>query len=331
MDINKLLQRLKLASQNPDLGIAFSNEEILQVSMALLSSQEATNQAIESGKVKGQDGATPVAGTDFLSEAQQREIITVMLTNAVAKESQKVDSKLAEITSGKDGSDAEITPDMIMDIAEKATAMVNLPDFDKLITERTTANPESIRDALELLQGNDRLSIDSIKGTEKWRTEMGALVKKGLVNGGGGFGPNTVLKMIEENGSGASDFISLTDTPSTYTGNALKVMQVNAGETALEFITLAGGGDALTANPLSQFAATTSLQLKGVLSDETGSGAAVFGTAPTVSSPVINTTISGTAVLDEDDNVVEEGYDEIIEEGYSEDIFEQPYKDMIDC
>ena len=36
-------------------------------------------------------------------------------------------------------------------------------------------------------------------------------------------------------------------------------------------------------------------------------------------------------VLDEDDNVVEEGYDEIIEEGYSEDIFEQPYKDMTDC
>src|SRR5437879_6286403 len=30
-----------------------------------------------------------------------------------------------------------------------------------------------------------------------------------------------------------------------------------------------GSGDALVANPLSQFAATTSLQLKGVISDET--------------------------------------------------------------
>ena len=43
-----------------------------------------------------------------------------------------------------------------------------------------------------------------------------------------------------------------------------------------------GGGDALTSNPLSQFAATSSAQLRGVLSDETGSGAAVFGTAPTL-------------------------------------------------
>jgi hypothetical protein len=37
-----------------------------------------------------------------------------------------------------------------------------------------------------------------------------------------------------------------------------------------------GGGDALTSNPLSQFAATTSAQLRGVLSDEKGTGAALF-------------------------------------------------------
>lgn len=48
-----------------------------------------------------------------------------------------------------------------------------------------------------------------------------------------------------------------------------------------------GGGDALVANPLSQFAATTSAQLAGVLSDETGSGAAVFGTSPTISLPTL--------------------------------------------
>jgi len=46
-----------------------------------------------------------------------------------------------------------------------------------------------------------------------------------------------------------------------------------------------GGGDALTANPLSQFAATTSAQLAGVLSDETGTGALVFGTSPNILTP----------------------------------------------
>lgn len=49
------------------------------------------------------------------------------------------------------------------------------------------------------------------------------------------------------------------------------------------------GGDALTTNPLSQFAATTSLQLKGVLNDETGSGLAVFATSPVLTTPNIGT------------------------------------------
>lgn len=43
-----------------------------------------------------------------------------------------------------------------------------------------------------------------------------------------------------------------------------------------------GSGDALTTNPLSQFAATTSSQLAGVISNETGSGSLVFATAPTM-------------------------------------------------
>lgn len=48
-----------------------------------------------------------------------------------------------------------------------------------------------------------------------------------------------------------------------------------------------GGGDALTSNPLSQFASTTSAQLRGVLSDETGTGSAVFATSPTLVTPVL--------------------------------------------
>ena len=45
---------------------------------------------------------------------------------------------------------------------------------------------------------------------------------------------------------------------------------------------------ALTTGKLSQFAATTSSELAGVISDETGSGALVFGTAPTISNPTFN-------------------------------------------
>jgi hypothetical protein len=45
---------------------------------------------------------------------------------------------------------------------------------------------------------------------------------------------------------------------------------------------------AITDNGLNQFASTTSSQLAGVISDETGSGALVFGTSPVIGTPDIN-------------------------------------------
>ena len=59
----------------------------------------------------------------------------------------------------------------------------------------------------------------------------------------------------------------------------------------------AGGGDALVANPLSQFAATTSLQLIGVISDETGTGLSVFGTAPTFETSITGNYLTASEIL----------------------------------
>lgn len=70
-------------------------------------------------------------------------------------------------------------------------------------------------------------------------------------------------------------------------GTAGQVLTSNGAGAAPTFQTAAGGGNAQTANPLSQFAATTSAQLAGVISDETGSGALVFATSPTLVTPVL--------------------------------------------
>lgn len=69
-------------------------------------------------------------------------------------------------------------------------------------------------------------------------------------------------------------------------GSNLQVLQTD-GAGVLSWVTLGGGGNALTSNPLSQFAATTSAQLAGVISDETGSGALVFANTPTLVTPVL--------------------------------------------
>ncbi len=70
----------------------------------------------------------------------------------------------------------------------------------------------------------------------------------------------------------------------------------------------AGSGDALVANPLSQFAATTSAQLAGVITNETGTSLLVFNTDPLLVGPVINnnatlpTPVLGKLAVDTDDS-----------------------------
>ena len=75
-----------------------------------------------------------------------------------------------------------------------------------------------------------------------------------------------------------------------------------------------GGTIAYTGSTLAQFAATTSSQLAGVISDETGSGALVFGTSPTLGTPIITSprisyanivfTLDGNITIDANGNGV---------------------------
>lgn len=47
---------------------------------------------------------------------------------------------------------------------------------------------------------------------------------------------------IKNSTGGATDFTDLGDVPSSYVGESLKVVRVNAGETGLEFATISGSG-----------------------------------------------------------------------------------------
>ncbi len=56
----------------------------------------------------------------------------------------------------------------------------------------------------------------------------------------------------------------------------------------------AGAGDALTTDGLDQFAATTSAEFAGVISDETGTGLAVLATSPALTTPNLGTPSAAT-------------------------------------
>lgn len=67
------------------------------------------------------------------------------------------------------------------------------------------------------------------------------------------------------------------------------------GPTAVTMPT--SGTLATLANNLGQFSTTTSAQLAGVISDETGTGSLVFGTSPAIAAPALSGTSTGTYTL----------------------------------
>jgi hypothetical protein len=86
--------------------------------------------------------------------------------------------------------------------------------------------------------------------------------------------------------------LTLADGSTLATAGAFSLTLTTTAATNVTFP--AAGTLTTTGNKLSVFAATTSSELLGVISDETGSGALVFATSPTLVTPALGTPSSGT-------------------------------------
>jgi len=97
---------------------------------------------------------------------------------------------------------------------------------------------------------------------------------------------------IRPSGSTQDSYDLVLPADAGTSGQVLSINSVSLPSINLEWSS-AGIGDALTSQPLSQFAPTTSTELRGVMSDETGSGSLVFAQGPTLISPALGTPVSG--------------------------------------
>ena len=130
--------------------------------------------------------------------------------------------------------------------------------------------------------------------------DITAFLLTGYVSGAGVVAAtDSILQAIQKlNGNigalvpGVSSVNALTGAVAlTGTANRLTISAANVFDISATFEALLGK----VANPLSQFAATTSAQLAGVISDETGSGALVFANSPVLITPALGTPASGVA------------------------------------
>ena len=97
----------------------------------------------------------------------------------------------------------------------------------------------------------------------------------------------------DETGSGSLVFATSPTLVTPLLGTPTSGDLSNCSGTAASLTAGAVTNGVYTTNNLSALASTTSLQLAGVISDETGTGRLVFATSPTLVTPVLGTPTSG--------------------------------------
>jgi Chaperone of endosialidase len=117
-----------------------------------------------------------------------------------------------------------------------------------------------------------------------------------VANGGTGVTTSTGTGNVVLSTSPSLTTPSIGSGGFTIAGSLSGTTSIVTSATASGTVTIPAGTATLatTSNKLSTFAATTSSELAGVISDETGSGALVFGTSPTLVTPALGTPISAT-------------------------------------
>lgn len=86
-----------------------------------------------------------------------------------------------------------------------------------------------------------------------------------------------LLQTIPAGGGGATTFLGLTDTPAAYTGDALKSLRVNAGETAVEHYDIYAAAHSWAA--LQTFNAGVRLAASQQIQDSGGTGRVLLATS----------------------------------------------------
>jgi hypothetical protein len=102
----------------------------------------------------------------------------------------------------------------------------------------------------------------------------------------------TSINKVAFTAPATSATLALADGSTLTTAGAFGLTLTTTAATNVTFPT--AGTLTTTGNKLSVFAATSSSELAGVISDETGSGLLVFATSPTLTTPLLGTPTSGT-------------------------------------
>jgi len=212
------------------------------------------------------DPATPVQGQVYYNTVS--DVIKVYDGAAWVSLSTGAGTVTAVTGSGAISSSGGTTPNITIAAATTSVVgAVQLSDSTSTTSSVLAATPTAVKAAYDLANGKANPGDTHYVGT-------------------------TAVALNRASANLALTGITSVAMPGSTSGTTTLQPAAVAGTTTVT-LPAATGTVALTANKLSDFAATTSLELKNTISDETGSGALVFATSPTLVTPALGTPASG--------------------------------------
>lgn len=196
------IKKLALYKKNPELVKEINPTELAELVISVLGAVGQIEEAIKAGRL---DGYTPQPGKDYLSKQEAVSILRDFMSQTdsnikTISEALQTDFRVTVqqiLEDIQDGEDGFVTDEEIARAAEIASQLVVLPDFEELIATTLTESNTRVRDGLELLQGDERLSAEAISGLdEKFKALEERLSALTTAQRGGGIGKNQVYNFI---------------------------------------------------------------------------------------------------------------------------------------
>jgi len=188
MDRTLAVKKVKAYIKNPDIIKEPSMIEMADLVVLVLNAVQQIEGAIKEHRL---DGKTPVKDVEYLGKESALKLITKGLNDALARVDETLGSKAQEVDALvqeslqriRDGNDGIVTEEEIQRAAEIALGLLELPDFDALVTTQITSNGDAIRDALELLSGENRYKVE-IEDVQGLADALNQLATLRTANGG---------------------------------------------------------------------------------------------------------------------------------------------------